>query len=73
MKIAIGQINPTIGDFVGNRGKILEVVNQSRGDGADIVVFPEMCVCGYPPNDLLDRDRQQQAPKAPMAHQRRAL
>lgn len=56
MKIAIGQINPTIGDFVGNRGKILDVINKSCEDGADIVVFPEMCVCGYPPNDLLDHD-----------------
>ncbi|UCF98576.1 MAG: NAD+ synthase [Spirochaetaceae bacterium] len=54
MKIAIGQINPTIGDFVGNATKILGYVDRAHKKGADVVVFPEMCVCGYPPMDLLD-------------------
>ena len=56
MKIGIGQINTTIGDFAGNRAKILEAAKRGLKDGVDIVVFPEMCLCGYPPNDLLDHD-----------------
>lgn len=56
MKIGIGQINPTIGDFAGNRECILQYVQKARSDGADIIVFPEMSLCGYPPNDLLDHD-----------------
>ena len=54
MKIAIGQINPTIGDFAGNAAKILEYINRAHTESADLVVFPEMCICGYPPMDLLD-------------------
>ena len=54
MKIAIGQINPTIGDFAGNATRILDYINRAHEEGADLVVFPEMCVCGYPPMDLLD-------------------
>jgi NAD+ synthase (glutamine-hydrolysing) len=56
VKIAIGQINPTIGDFTGNAAKILDYVRQAHDEHADVVVFPEMCVCGYPPMDLLDHD-----------------
>ncbi len=54
MKIAIGQINPTIGDFAGNAGRILDYISRAHAQGAELVVFPEMCVCGYPPMDLLD-------------------
>jgi NAD+ synthase (glutamine-hydrolysing) len=54
VKIAIGQINPTIGDFAGNAARILDYVNRAYSEGADLIVFPEMCVCGYPPMDLLD-------------------
>ncbi len=54
MKIGIGQINPTIGDFVGNRQLILSAVEQAHKEPVDLVVFPEMSLCGYPPNDLLD-------------------
>ncbi len=56
MKIGIGQINSTIGDFPGNRKKILETARRAKKEGVDIVVFPEMSLCGYPPNDLLDHD-----------------
>ncbi len=55
MKIALGQINPTVGDFAGNRSKILVGAEQARGLGADLVVFPELAVCGYPPADLLEK------------------
>ena len=56
MKIGIGQINSTIGDFSGNREKILKVAKRAKKEGADLIVFPEMSLCGYPPNDLLDHD-----------------
>lgn len=54
MKVAIGQINPVIGDFSGNAARILDYVTRAERGGADVIVFPEMCVCGYPPMDLLD-------------------
>lgn len=57
MKIAIGQINTVIGDFTGNVDKILRVAAEAGEDLADLLVFPEMCVCGYPPMDLLDYGR----------------
>lgn len=56
MRIGIGQINTTIGDFDGNRSKVLEITRRGLNEKADLVVFPEMCLCGYPPNDLLDHD-----------------
>jgi NAD+ synthase (glutamine-hydrolysing) len=56
MKIGIGQVNSTIGDFPGNRAKILAAAKRAKDDGADVIVFPEMSLCGYPPNDLLDHD-----------------
>ena len=46
MKIALGQINSTIGDFAGNTDKILRYVGRAHEYGADLIVFPEMCVCG---------------------------
>ena len=55
MRIALGQINPTIGDFEGNRRLIEAAVDQSARGGADLVVFPELALCGYPPKDLLER------------------
>lgn len=52
MKIALAQINPKIGDLTGNLNKMLEFIKNSRD--ADIIVFPELCITGYPPRDLLD-------------------
>jgi NAD+ synthase (glutamine-hydrolysing) len=54
VKVAIGQINPVIGDFSSNAAKILDYVTRAERGGAEVIVFPEMCVCGYPPMDLLD-------------------
>jgi NAD+ synthase (glutamine-hydrolysing) len=54
MKIALAQINPTIGDLDGNRSKILHYTRKAHDRGADLVVFPELCVTGYPPEDLLE-------------------
>ncbi|MDR2028609.1 MAG: NAD+ synthase [Treponema sp.] len=56
MRISIAQINSTIGDFSGNRAKILEFAGRAEKEGADLVLFPELAVCGYPPMDLLDQD-----------------
>jgi NAD+ synthase (glutamine-hydrolysing) len=53
MKVALGQINVTVGDLTGNTNLILAGIDQARELGADLVVFPELCVIGYPPNDLL--------------------
>jgi NAD+ synthase (glutamine-hydrolysing) len=55
VKIALGQINPTVGDFAGNAAKIIEFSRRAQGDGAGLILFPELSVCGYPPRDLVER------------------
>ncbi len=55
MKIALGQINPTVGDFSGNAAKIIQFAMQARNAGASLILFPELAVCGYPPRDLVER------------------
>jgi len=55
MRIALAQINPTLGDFEGNRAKILEYVERAIAKKSDLVVFPELALMGYLPNDLLER------------------
>ena len=55
MKIALGQINPTVGDFSGNAAKIIQFAQRARGAGAALILFPELSVCGYPPRDLVER------------------
>ncbi len=55
MRIALGQINTTIGDFSGNSTKIIEYAQRARSAGMDLILFPELSVCGYPPRDLVER------------------
>ena len=55
MKIALGQINPTVGDFSGNAAKIIDFSQRAKGAGAELILFPELSVCGYPPRDLVER------------------
>jgi NAD+ synthase (glutamine-hydrolysing) len=55
VKIALAQINPTIGDFTGNIEKILDFTRKAADGGANLVLFPELAVCGYPPADFLDK------------------
>lgn len=55
MKIALAQINTTVGDFEGNLSRILEYLRRAERLKADLVVFPELTLTGYPPKDLLDR------------------
>ncbi|MCH8864236.1 MAG: NAD+ synthase [Chloroflexi bacterium] len=53
LRIALAQINTTVGDFKGNTRKILEAIDEAKSLGADLVTLPELAVCGYPPEDLL--------------------
>lgn len=53
MKLALAQLNTTIGDFAGNEAKILAAYRRGAEAGAEMVVCPELSVCGYPPRDLL--------------------
>ena len=55
MKIALGQIKPTIGDFSGNSARIIDFSKRARAAGASLILFPELSVCGYPPRDLVER------------------
>ncbi|PSB04208.1 NAD+ synthase [Merismopedia glauca] len=53
MKIAIAQLNPTIGDLIGNAEKILEAAQKAAKEGVNLLLTPELSLCGYPPRDLL--------------------
>jgi NAD+ synthase/NAD+ synthase (glutamine-hydrolysing) len=55
VKIALGQINPTVADFAGNAAKIIQYAGQAKSAGAGLILFPELAVCGYPPRDLVER------------------
>jgi NAD+ synthase/NAD+ synthase (glutamine-hydrolysing) len=55
VKIALGQINPTVGDFAGNANKIIDFSRRAQAAGAGLILFPELSVCGYPPRDLVER------------------
>jgi NAD+ synthase/NAD+ synthase (glutamine-hydrolysing) len=55
VKIALGQINPTVGDFAGNAAKIVDFAHRAQAAGAGLILFPELSVCGYPPRDLVER------------------
>ena len=55
MRLALAQINPTVGDLAGNRALILDRLEAAKAAGADVAVFPELAVTGYPPEDLLLR------------------
>lgn len=57
MRLGLAQLNPTVGDLAGNRRKILEAYHQLVAEGAELVLFPELIVCGYPPRDLLFKRR----------------
>ena len=55
MRIALAQIDPVVGDLEGNRDLILSRLEEAKDAGADLVLFPELAVTGYPPEDLLLR------------------
>ncbi len=54
MKIALAQLNFIIADFTGNSNKIIDSIRRAKEQGVDLIVFSELAVCGYPPDDLLD-------------------
>ncbi|MCA1949986.1 MAG: NAD+ synthase [Treponema sp.] len=56
MRIALAQIDSIIGDFEGNTRKVVAFARQAREQRADLVLFPELALCGYPPMDLLDQE-----------------
>jgi NAD+ synthase (glutamine-hydrolysing) len=56
MRIALAQINPTVGDIRGNASLIIDRTRQARDSGSSVVVFPELSISGYPPEDLLLKD-----------------
>jgi NAD+ synthase (glutamine-hydrolysing) len=55
VKIALAQINPTVGDFTSNLAKIISASQRAAGSGARLTIFSELVLCGYPPADLLDK------------------
>ena len=61
LRIAISQINVTVGDLEGNKNKIISHIESARTQGAHIVIFPELAITGYPPEDLLFKPRFLQA------------
>ncbi len=56
MKIAIVQFNPIVGDMAGNARRIVEIAEEASARGADLAIFPELCIVGYSHHDLLDND-----------------
>ena len=55
MKLALGQINTTVGDLAGNVNKMVEFARRARAAGAELIIFPELAVSGYPPRDLVEK------------------
>ena len=53
LRLGMAQINTTVGDFEGNLKKMVQVINEARRLKVDLVTFPELSICGYPPEDLL--------------------
>ncbi len=56
MRVTLAQLNPLVGDIDGNIDRMAAVLPQAERDHSHLVVFPELCLCGYPPMDLLDRE-----------------
>jgi NAD+ synthetase len=73
MKIALAQINPTVGDIGGNLEKIMTFARSAKQAGASLVIFPELAICGYPPMDLLLKDSFVQANLEALHHLKRAV
>jgi NAD+ synthetase len=76
MRVAIGQLNQTVGDHTGNLARMVALAGRAREAGADLLVVPELATCGYPPLDLLERAsflRDQDRVLAGLAEQAREL
>src|SRR5438552_2909903 len=57
IRFAIAQMNPTVGDYPANAAKILDWIRQAEHKSADLIVFPELALCGYPVWDLATREQ----------------
>lgn len=68
MKIALAQVNTTVGDFSGNAQKVVNYSRRAAECGADWVVFPELAICGYPPRDLLEKTTFLERAEAEVKH-----
>ncbi len=68
MRIALAQINTTVGDVAGNVERILQYARNAAREGADLVVYPELCITGYPPLDLLHSDYVISAAQKALTH-----
>src|SRR5665213_1783286 len=55
MRIALGQINPTVGDLSGNLALMLRFARDAAARNAELIVFPELSITGYPPRDLVEK------------------
>src|SRR4029079_3651223 len=64
LKIALAQLNPTVGDVAGNADKVRRARDEAAGQGADVVAFPELFLAGYPPEDLVLKPAFQAARRA---------
>ncbi len=64
MKIALAQLNPTVGDLDGNAAKVAAARAEAAAQGADLIVFPELFITGYPPEDLVLKPAFQEAARA---------
>jgi NAD+ synthase (glutamine-hydrolysing) len=53
VRVALGQFNAMVGDLAGNAGKMRDFSGNALESGVDLVIFPELAICGYPPEDLL--------------------
>jgi NAD+ synthase (glutamine-hydrolysing) len=67
MKIALAQFNPVVGDFEGNAKRIRDLSCEAKRGGADLAVFSELCLCGYPPQDLIERPAFQERNQVELA------
>ena len=63
-KITLAQLNPTVGDVTGNAAKARAARDKAKADGADLLVLPELFICGYPPEDLVLKPAFQAACRA---------
>src|SRR5688572_26228338 len=56
MRIALGQLNSTVGDLIGNAQRMIEAARAATARGAEVIVFPELSLTGYPPRDLVEKE-----------------
>lgn len=71
MRVALAQLNPTIGDFPAITEKMVRAALKARGEGAELTLFPELALMGYPPRDLLEKQAFLEAMEKALENSRR--